>query len=152
MNSQKDKKRGSQQIPDNVSFNRLSQRPVVLVVEDQPPARKYLLFLLKRLSLNPLVAETGEKALDILENQPVDCILMDISLGAGMSGLALMKMLRKKKPFQTTPMIAVTTYEKKNLLNGAVKGFTDYLQKPYLLQDLENILKKHSITPKPSER
>ena len=120
---------------------------MVLVVEDQPPARKFLLFLLQRLSLNTIVAETGEKALDILENQSVDCILMDISLGAGMSGLALMKMLREKKPFQTLPMIAVTTFEKKKLVNGSVHGFTDYLQKPYLFQDLKNILKKHSITP-----
>lgn len=118
----------------------------MLVVEDQPPARKFLLFLLKRLNIRTIVAETGEKALDILENRPVDCILMDISLGSGMSGVSLMKTLRQKKLFQKTPMIAVTTYEKKNLVNGKVKSFTDYLQKPYLFQDLKNVLEKHSIT------
>lgn len=147
MNSQTVKNGGqSSLLNDPVSAERLHWRPLVLVVEDQPPARKFLLFLLKRLNIRTIVAETGEKALDILENRPVDCILMDISLGAGMSGVSLMKTLREKKLFQKTPMIAVTTYEKKNLVNGTVKSFTDYLQKPYLFQDLKNVLVKHSIT------
>lgn len=119
-------------------------RPTVLVVEDNPANLKYLTFLLRKLRLITIATATAEEALEILKNTTVDGMLVDVNLGTGMSGLDLMEELRTKKQFAATPMIAVTAYFSRGLHKELLdKGFSDYLAKPFTLEDLRKLMERN---------
>ncbi len=70
-----------------------NKSPTVVVVEDNYNSLRYMLYLLRRLNVHTIHAETGEAALDMLlpystENKGrIDCILVDTHLGTGISGI-----------------------------------------------------------------
>ncbi len=64
-------------------------------------------------------------------------VLMDISLGKGISGVELLKNLRTIPSYKNVPVIAVTAHamvgDKEKFLES---GFDDYLSKPFAKKDL----------------
>ncbi|MFQ6609910.1 MAG: response regulator [Fidelibacterota bacterium] len=120
--------------------------PDLLVVEDNEANMKFLLFILQRFNLSFQKAYSGEEAVDIIENQDFSGMLFDINLGEGISGIELMQKVRKKERFSETPIIAVTAYFGDNFEEELLKkGFSDYLGKPYVLDQLKKILNKNRI-------
>lgn len=116
---------------------------LILVVEDTATARQYLLHALERLKCKVVAAETGEEALEKIKNHPVDGMLLDIALGPGISGITLMEKLREQGQFKKIPIIAVTAYSER-VIDRVEKGaFDGFLGKPFLVKDLEEILKKY---------
>lgn len=115
----------------------------ILVVEDDIASRQYLLLLLKKLDYAAISAETGEQALEIMQAETADMFLLDIALGAGISGLELGAQLRKQERFSEVPMIAVTAFTKDKLDTLEESGFSDYLGKPYNIDQLKEMLEKH---------
>lgn len=127
----------------NDAYDR-SERPVVLVVEDNEANLRYLEFILKKLKLNVLSASNGEEAINAMKNENVDCMLLDINLGSGMSGIMLMEIFRKEKRFEVLPINAITAYYGGGLSKELLKkGFTDYLTKPFTLEQLKDMLTKY---------
>ena len=121
-----------------------SERPVVLVVEDNEANLRYLEFILKKLKLNVLCAGNGEEAINAMKNENVDCMLLDINLGPGISGIMLMEIFRKEKRFEVLPINAITAYYGGGLSKELIKkGFTDYLTKPFTLEQLKDMLTKY---------
>ena len=122
-----------------------SQSPIMkaLVVEDNIPIMNYLLFLLKKLNISAISANSGEEALEVLNNQHIDVMLLDISLGTQMSGIDLLHKLRKKEEYHNTPAVAVTAYysgKSKELIDS---GFDQYLAKPFTQDQLKDILTQY---------
>ncbi|EPE97167.1 response regulator receiver protein [Rhizobium grahamii CCGE 502] len=74
---------------------------------------------------------SAEAFLDRDRNVTVECILLDIDLGGGMSGLDLQcKLVASDGP--RIPVIFVTALEDKRFKNSAVRaGCIAYLQKPF---------------------
>ena len=66
---------------------------VILVVEDEPDIREGIRILLGGEGYTVLEAETGEKALTLI-NDAVDLVILDIML-PGISGLKVCEELRK---------------------------------------------------------
>ncbi len=118
------------------------KRILFLVVEDSDSARQYITFALKRLGYESVEAETGEKALKLMEKHSVDGMLLDIALGPGISGIILMEKFRNIDRFKKTPIIAVTAFEKRVVGKIDPHYFNDYISKPYLLKDLQKTIKK----------
>lgn len=120
--------------------------PTVMVVEDNSANMNYISFLLNKLNIEVLASEKAEGVRELIDRKPVDCLLLDINLGAGISGLQLMEELRQEKKFVDTPMVAVTAYygggKAKELLTS---GFTDYLPKPFNLKELRAILERNGV-------
>jgi len=121
----------------------MSEHKIVLVVEDDFASRQYLLLLLKRLNYAVISAETGEEALEMMQNNTADIFLLDIALGAGISGLELGEMLSKEERFSDTPMVAVTAFSRDKLENLMEAGFSDYMAKPYTIDQLKDMLDKY---------
>lgn len=115
----------------------------ILVVEDDFASRQYLLLLLKKLQYSSFAAETGEQALELMQDKNVDMMLLDIALGPGISGLELGAKLKKEDRFQKTPMVAVTAFTKDKLETLEESGFSDYMAKPYTIVQLKEMLEKH---------
>ncbi len=124
----------------------VTNKASILVVEDNEANMKFLLFILKRLGLSYEKAYSGEEAMEIIKDQEFSCMLFDINLGDGISGLELMEIVRKIDKYKDTPIIAVTAYFGENFETEILaKGFTDYLGKPYVIDQLKNKLEKYHI-------
>ena len=114
-----------------------------LVVEDDPISRKFMTLYLKKHGFRTQGIDSGKNAIQIVQNQTFDVILLDIQL-PDINGKELLPLLLKtlqKKPFIT----ALTAYSgdttKNEIMNA---GFDHVFSKPVdtqaLLTTLENAL------------
>ncbi len=116
----------------------------VLVVEDNFAHLEYLTYLLKKRNINVVSANSGEKALELLKGLDINCALLDINLGHGMSGIQLMVKLRHETKYKNLPIISVTAYfgreNKESFINH---GFTNFIAKPFNYEQLDEMLHNH---------
>ncbi len=107
----------------------------ILVVEDDMSSRLYLNKILEKAEVIVLNAGDGEEAVKVaLAIDDIDIILMDIQLPV-IDGYTAMSRIREVK--KDIIIIAQTAYgllgDKEKILNS---GFTDYIIKPILYQNL----------------
>ena len=110
----------------------------ILYVENDPAS----VILLKRILSKDFIfdsANTDKEAIEKVEENQYDLILMDINLNCDMNGEDLMRLFRRIPNTSKIPMFAVTTRafgnEGERLLD---EGFNGYFAKPY---DTENLIK-----------
>jgi len=109
-------------------------KPMLLIVDDDRNTREGLEKTLRD-NYVVLLAESGEKALSILEDAKVDLMLSDIRM-PGMDGLTLLQraLARPSQP----ACVLMTAYGSIDKAVEAMKrGAADYITKPYNLDDLE---------------
>jgi CheY-like chemotaxis protein len=117
--------------------------PKILLVEDNPINQRVALKLLQKLGLKADVASSGRKALDALDKQQYDLILMDCQMPE-MDGYAATGEIRKREgDSRHTPICAITA----NALAGdrdkcLAAGMDDYVSKPISLPDLQAALER----------
>lgn len=92
-------------------------------------------------------AEDGNEALDCVENEKFDLLILDINV-PGISGLELLKNIREYSI--TTPVIMITAYQDTgHLKEGFDYGCDDYIKKPFDLEELhqrvKNLAKRYLI-------
>lgn len=111
-----------------------SDKPTVLVIEDEPRWRRNLEAFLKK-DYRVLLAENGEMAKKIVsEEQTIDVILLDIYL-PDTTGVVLLSELKKINP--NPEVIVVTAYRDLEIAISTLRnGACDYLNKPYSKLDL----------------
>ncbi|MEM9686634.1 MAG: ATP-binding protein, partial [Bacteroidota bacterium] len=116
--------------------NRQSVKPHVLLVEDNPDMRQYVLGI-----MTPAyeVVEVGDgiAALEHLKKTTPDLIISDIMMPR-MDGITLAKMLKKEDRLKTIPFITLTAKADKSDKIAALRiGIDDYLTKPFNAEELE---------------
>ena len=127
--------------------NRAEQINTVLIVEDNDEHMNYNTYMLKRLGFTTVTANSGEDALKLLNDHQIDCLLLDINLGKGMSGLVLMETIRDIKKYRDTPIAALTAYFGGGMHDILLeKGFSDFLAKPFTINQLRELLAKYFPT------
>ncbi|HEX6183196.1 MAG TPA: response regulator transcription factor [Pyrinomonadaceae bacterium] len=112
-------------------------RPV-LIIEDEPDIAEGLRYNLEREGLRAVVAETGEKGLEIAldKNNPPALILLDLML-PGMSGTELCRRLRREPATRRTPIIMLTARgSEAERVEGLELGADDYVTKPFSVREL----------------
>ncbi len=91
-----------------------------------------------------VTAMNAEFGIRLANEQEFDCILLDINLGKGSSGIDILLELRKLDRYRNVPILAVTGYsltsDRENLLE---KGFNDYLAKPFEDTDLISLIERN---------
>ncbi|MCX6218839.1 response regulator [Spirosoma sp.] len=118
-----------------------NQRAVrVLVVEDNLMNQKLVLQVLKHLGYQGRVADDGRKAIEILQNNTFDIILMDLQMPV-MDGYETTRYIRSKIN-ATVPIIAMTAHalpsEKEECLKA---GMNDFLSKPFQIEELQLLIR-----------
>ncbi|PJZ75421.1 response regulator [Leptospira neocaledonica] len=104
--------------------------PKVLVVDDNIVNLKLICELLELDEYEVLKAGNAEEALQIIENFPLDLILMDIEL-PGIDGLTLTRQLKERENTKNIPIIAVTAFAMKGDAQKAYgAGCDGYITKP----------------------
>ena len=79
----------------------------ILVIDDDEKTREITLLLLKKKGYEAVEAESGESALESMESELPDLILLDVEM-PGISGFEVVKRLKSKSPTRTIPVIMVT--------------------------------------------
>ncbi|MEK3749870.1 response regulator transcription factor [Paenibacillus sp. FSL E2-8871] len=119
----------------------------ILVVEDDKHVRKLMNAVLKREGYEVLTAENGIQALDVLEVQHIDLIILDIMM-PGMDGYEFAEELRN-----ANNMIPILMATAKQLPEDKKKGFRlgtdDYMTKPVdteeMLLRIQALLRRSQI-------
>ncbi len=108
-------------------------RPLrILVAEDTPFNQKFITRLLGRWGHEPVIAENGQKALDIYSEDEFDLILMDVQMPE-MDGFEATTAIREleKQSGRKTPIIAMTAHAMKGDRERCLEvGMDDYVSKP----------------------
>ena len=107
----------------------LFQEKRILVVDDDPDIRQFLVDRLQGEGFQVEAATNGHEALEALKVHPVDGVILDIGL-PDMNGLEVLKDFRKTHP--ALPVIMITATEAEERAQTAIKhGATAYLLKPF---------------------
>jgi len=112
----------------------------VLVVEDNVFSQKIIQNYLRSLGMDFMLAENGEAALTLLEEQDFDLVLMDIHMPV-MNGIEATQQIRQQAKYIHLPIIAlsagVTDLERNNCL---ACGMVDFISKPIDFEQLCQVL------------
>ena len=102
----------------------------LLVVDDNEMNRDMLSRRLSRRGHTVTMAENGQIALDLIEQNSFDVILLDIMM-PGISGIEVLKTLRQSYSHADLPIIMATAKSEKEDMIAALKlGANDYVTKP----------------------
>jgi len=113
----------------------------ILIVDDVEDNRQLLIEIFSSLSIQLLVAENGQEAIDKTKDNDIDLILMDIRMPV-IDGYEAAEVIKESKSH--IPIIALTAsvmrddYERKRR-----ESFDGYLRKPVLQKELIDELTKH---------
>jgi DNA-binding response OmpR family regulator len=111
-------------------------REKILIVEDDKHISKLVKYNLEKAGFVCEVTITGEDALDILDSQQVDLIILDIMLPK-MDGLQTCKQIKKDKRVSSIPVIMLTAKgEEVDRVVGFELGADDYVVKPFSPREL----------------
>ena len=107
---------------------------MILVVDDEKDIRNMLEQAFAGVGYSVSTAASGEKALEILEQESIQVLFLDLNL-PGMDGMELCRRIRKDRPMSI--IFAVTGYASLfELRDCREAGFDDYFTKPVNMEDL----------------
>ena len=112
----------------------------ILLVEDNQVNQLVASGILKKLGHRVGHADNGKRALEALESQHYDLVLMDCQMPV-LDGYQATRALRRDPRWQSLPVIAVTG----NVMEGDKQacldaGMNDYITKPYSREQLETVI------------
>jgi two-component system KDP operon response regulator KdpE len=117
----------------------------VMVVDDEPQARRILRTALISHGFEVTDAQTGEEALDLLRAETPDVILLDLKM-PGIGGLATCCEIRERSD---VPIIIVSAKNAEpEKVEALESGADDYITKPVGIEEL--VARIHAVTRRPS--
>ena len=104
---------------------------LILVVDDNEMNRDMLSRRLKRQEYDVVMAEDGEKALELLQLHSFDLVLLDIMMPK-LSGYEVLEQIKKNPATQHLPVIMISAVDDLDSVVKCVEmGAEDYLFKPF---------------------
>ena len=108
----------------------------ILIVEDDKNISKLVKYNLEKAGFECTVTITGEKALEVLDKEAIDLIILDIMLPE-MDGFETCKQIKQDKRLSHIPIIMLTAKgEEVDRLVGFELGADDYVVKPFSPREL----------------
>ncbi len=111
--------------------------PIILVVDDEPRNIQVVSNVLKEsVECRILYAMNGEQAIERVEKNPIDLILLDMMMPI-MDGLQTCKKLQSNPQYADIPIIFLTAKnDEESLIAAFEAGAVDYISKPFLRREL----------------
>jgi two-component system KDP operon response regulator KdpE len=129
-----------------------SPNPVVVVIEDDPPMRRFLRTSLRTQGFQVFEAETGQRGLVEAGSRKPDLIIVDLGL-PDMDGVEVVRALRE---WTTLPIIILSARSaEQHKIEALDAGADDYLTKPFglgeLLARMRVALRHSALNPQSGE-
>ena len=116
----------------------------VLLAEDNKDNQELFTIYLRRMGLEVTIVENGQEAIDIVNNNNFDLVLMDMRMPV-LNGIDAMKTLRKNG--FTKPIIALTANAMREDQDACYEAGADgFLSKPINVDEFTNTLKSYLKT------
>lgn len=110
----------------------------LLVVDDDPDIRQFLIDRLEGAGYALKSAKTGREAIEALSAEEFDGAILDIGL-PGLDGIEVLQHLRLKHP--TIPVLIITAAEaRERAMHAVEKGAQAYLLKPFNANQFERVV------------
>ncbi len=111
------------------------QKPKLLLVDDDKNTRETLSRGLKRAGYDIFTAENGSKAIPILQEEEIDCLVTDYKM-PGMDGMRLATSARVVRP--SVAIIMISAFANIDIAVLAIKqGIFDVFEKPVKLREVK---------------
>ena len=122
----------------------MNQKPKVLIVDDEPFNVDYLQQQLVDCNYHLLTAFNGREALEKIESQQPDLILLDLIMPV-VDGFAVLAQVKADPVLRDIPIIIISAEkDSRSVVKGIKQGAEDYLTKPIdevlLIQKLKEFL------------
>jgi DNA-binding NtrC family response regulator len=106
----------------------------VLVVDDEDDFRETIVKRLRKRNMTAQEAASGERALELIEAQPFDVVVLDVKM-PGLDGIDTLREIKKRKPL--IEVILLTGHASmESGIEGIKLGAYDYVMKPANLDEL----------------
>jgi two-component system KDP operon response regulator KdpE len=110
-----------------------SERPVVLVIEDEPQIRKFLRASLDAQGFSVEQAESGEQGLVMAANRRPEAIVLDL----GLPDLDGIEVIRRLREWSRVPIIVLSARaQEDDKIHALDAGADDYVVKPFAVGEL----------------
>lgn len=108
----------------------------ILIVDDEPNIVMSLEYTFKKNNFEVFIARDGQEALDILNNQLPDVIILDVMMPM-VDGFATLEQIKKDQRLQHCKVIFLSAKNKeKDIEKGLSLGANLYVVKPFSLKKL----------------
>ena len=115
----------------------------IIIVDDVPANIQVIGTTLRHNGYLVSVADSGERALDIVVDDPADLILLDVVM-PGMDGFETLRRLRALPSMMSTPVIFMSALtDTVDKLKGFKLGAVDYVTKPVETEELLARIRTH---------
>ena len=103
----------------------------ILIVDDEPLNIDYLEQELEDLGYNTISAPNGREALELVETEAPDMILLDIMMPV-MDGFEVLSLLKAEEAWRDIPVVVISALrDMDSVIKGIELGAEDYLPKPF---------------------
>ena len=131
---------GNESIKEYNAAGAAEAEATILVVDDNREIVYSICELLKYEGYRTVAAYDGMQALDVMEKEQVDLILLDVMMPR-LNGLSALMKLRERSRIPVIILSAKT--EESDKVSGLVLGADDYVEKPYNAAELIARVKAH---------
>jgi DNA-binding response OmpR family regulator len=115
----------------------------VLIVDDDPDIQQLVTYNLKQAGFDVSTAATGRQALEAVQKQPPDLIILDLML-PDVDGVEVCRTLRQRESSRRIPIVMLTARgDEIDRVIGFELGADDYVMKPFSPREL--VLRVKSI-------
>jgi PAS domain S-box-containing protein len=122
----------------------IAGRGRILVMDDEDFIRELVSVMLPKMGYDVVLAQDGQAAIDIYKEElevgnPFDAVILDLTVPGGMGGKETVRRLRALDP--NVRAIVSSGYSNDPVMaNHARYGFCGAVKKPYLIQDMSQLL------------
>ncbi|MDQ3985583.1 MAG: response regulator [Actinomycetota bacterium] len=116
----------------------------VLLVDDEPDIRLLARIALQAEGHDVTEAATGEEALELVETEDPDLVILDIRL-PGLDGWEVLERVRTDRDPDTMPIVMMSAHSSDSTLERARRaGSNDYIVKPFKVDDLIRVVNEQA--------
>ncbi|RLB86680.1 MAG: hypothetical protein DRH26_16930, partial [Deltaproteobacteria bacterium] len=113
----------------------MGNKEKILIVDDVTDQRQIAKTLLEKLGYDALCVASGEEAIQYLESNQADLLLLDMIMDPGIDGLETFRRIRQFKPEQRA-IIASGFSQSDQVQKTLALGAGQYIKKPYTIEKI----------------
>lgn len=122
-------------------FKTKASHYTLLIIEDDETIRQALKRVFEREGYKVLTAADGTQLSEVLDDSPLDLILLDIGL-PWINGFELAEMMKDHRDLKDIPLIFITgRNSEEDIQKGFDVGADDYITKPFDLEKVKKTVK-----------